>query len=437
PSHLICSIPVYTYHEGIFEIPTILVGLSIKKDSSRASFFSTFRRGILETAPIELEVVAMAKQDDPYPPLNGKEIFVEVIDTALYRGQIKLDLTITGLGDPLFYTPPKFGLEKVARIQLDEITEEITRFPNEQNNKKTFDYTINFLEEGEFEIHPEWVTWNTGQKSWDTIYAKPQKILVPSKVVNPLSKEEKVSVVEPEIPIPHDIIFVMDLSSSMLTQDFSPSRIGFIKERLKHFIKNETDLQRYGIVAFAGKTGIVCPLTPDVEIINQALDQIEIGKLPDGTSIGDGLMHSLEVLSHSKALRRTIVLLTDGDQNSGKFDPLFSAKVARQKWVRIVSLGVGTKNNEAMVPVSKKANGDYRYALAKNNKIDDEILRAITAKTNGTYLRVLEPSKFDENLKQVLNTRNGLIPMVESPIDERLLNIYFKRFQWRNEILIF
>lgn len=434
PSHLICSIPVYAYHEGKFEIPSFPMGLSIKKDSSRASFFYSFRTEMVETNPIELEVVAMTGQDNPYPPLNGKEIIFELIDTALYRGQIKLDLTITGLGDPLFYTPPKLGLEKVARIQLDEITEKIARYPNKQDNQKIFEYTINFLEEGEFEIHPEWITWNTEQKNWDTIYAKPLKIFVPSKAVSSVSKKEKISVVEPEIPIPHDIIFAIDLSSSMLTQDFSPSRIDFIKERLKHFIKNESDLQRYGIVAFAGETRIICPLTSEVEVINQAIDKIEIGKLEDGTSIGDGLIHSLEVLSHSRALRRTIVLLTDGVQNSGKFDLLLSAKVARQKGVRIVSLGVGTKNDEAMVPIRRKANGDYIYGLTKNNKIDDEILKTITTKTNGVYLRVLEPSTFDKYLKQALEFRILELPRTEfpSPIDERLLDIYFKRFQWRN-----
>ena len=90
-----------------------------------------------------------------------------------------------------------------------------------------------------------------------------------------------------------------------------------------------------------------------------------------------------------------------------------------------------------MVPIRRKANGDYIYGLSKNNKIDDEILRTITTKTNGNYLRVLEPSTFDENLKQVLDTRNEVIPRAESPIDKRLLDIYFKRFQRRNGKRIF
>ena len=191
-------------------------------------------------------------------------------------------------------------------------------------------------------------------------------------------------------------------------------------------------MQRYGIVGFAGETLVFCPLTSDIQYFTQALDKIQIGKLEVGTSIGDGLMHSLEVLSHSRAIQRTIVLLTDGIQNSGKFDPLFASTIASQKGVRIVSLGLNS-NEKAMAPFARKTNGGYIYKLSEGSKIDDASLLELTQKTNGIYLRVLQPTTFDQSLKQVLKTRNSEKLRTEPLVDQKLLDIYFERFRWQQQ----
>ncbi len=429
PSYILISTPIYAYHPGTFEIPPITMILNIQKDSVEQFFFKEYKKEVLETEPVKLEVYALNEEENPYPPVNGSKIKYKIIDSMLHQGKIYLDLTVSGSGDPIYFSPPSIGLEKVAKIQLDNVSEMISRSPKAGDNFRTFQYTISFLEKGEFEIHPKWVTWNTKMKNWDTLIAEPKTIIVPSKAAASFVEKEK-EVLPSPISIPHDIIFALDLSSSMLTQDFTPSRIAFIQERIKYFINNETDLQRYGIVGFAGETGILCPLTSDTQLLEEALDNIQIGKWNDGTAIGDGLMHSLEVLSYSKAIRRTIVLLTDGVQNSGKFDPFFAAGIASQQRVKIVSLGMST-NEKAMTPFSRKTNGDFTYQLSNKNKIDDETLLDVTQKTNGVYLRVLEPEKFDEYLKQVLETENKERPMTAPSIDQRLLDIYFQGFEWK------
>ncbi len=422
-SRIIFSKDIYAYHEGNFKFPQKKITISSRKSPEEDFFYA--KKEILETAPVELEVYALQDKKNPYPSVNGSNINFNMIDTALQSGILYLDISVEGKSDPMYFAKPYIGLEKVAKIELENTDEKFSRTAG-GNNEKTFQYKISFLEKGTFDIHPEWTTWNTEKKKWNTISADSRTITVASKATISSLKKQEVATKKQE-PIPHAIVFAVDLSSSMLTQDFKPSRMAFVKERLKHFFEKKTKLQQYAIVGFAGETRLLCPLTADVKSMTQSIDDIEIGKYVDGTAIGDGLMHSIKLLSQVKAPRKTIVLITDGIQNWGKFLPLFSSRIASQKGIRIVSLGIGSDKN-AMTPVSKKMNGEYVYALSGGSKIDESTLKTLTQNTNGNYLRVLDEMAFDDSLDQILKTKDNAIQYTFSPIDQKLLEIYFQKF---------
>lgn len=422
PSRVIFSQEIYAHHEGNFKFPQKEITISSYKDSKNYAYA---KKEMIEIAPTELEVYALDKEENSYPSVNGSSINFNIIDTALLSGILYLDVSVNGKSDPMYFAPPYIGLEKVAKIELENTEEKFSRIPGE-DNEKIFQYKISFLKKGTFNIRPEWTTWNTEKKKWTTISADSKTIMVSSKAVASNIKKKEPAIKNQE-PVAHAIVFAVDLSSSMLTQDFSPSRMAFVQERLNHFFENKSKLQKHAIVGFAGETKLLCSLTADVNALTQSIDEIQIGKYVDGTAIGDGLMHSIKVLSEVKASRKTIVLITDGVQNSGKFLPLFSSKVGAQEGICIVSLGIGSDKN-AMAPIRKKSNGEFVYAMSAGNKIDESTLKILTQNTNGTYLRVLNEMDFDDSLNQLLESKDKAIKNTTSPIDQKLLNIYFQNF---------
>src|SRR5690606_30726964 len=117
-----------------------------------------------------------------------------------------------------------------------------------------------------------------------------------------------------------DIMLCMDVSGSMLAQDFSPNRLEAMKRVAADFVdKRPTD--RIGLVIFAGESFTSSPITMDRATLKTQILNAETGYLADGTAIGDGLATSIERLKESKTESRVVILLTDGDDQGGLLDP--------------------------------------------------------------------------------------------------------------------
>ena len=152
-----------------------------------------------------------------------------------------------------------------------------------------------------------------------------------------------------------DIIMVMDLSSSMLAQDFKPDRLTVSKEMAKEFINKRT-YDRVGLVVFAGESFTQSPLTTDHRIVKEFLGTLESGMLEDGTAIGMGLASAVNRLKESESESKVVILLTDGVNNSGYIKPMTAAQIAKEIDVKVYTIGVGSMGN-AVSPISKKGNG--------------------------------------------------------------------------------
>jgi Ca-activated chloride channel family protein len=184
-----------------------------------------------------------------------------------------------------------------------------------------------------------------------------------------------------------DIIISMDISSSMLSEDFQPNRLVVSQQLAADFVESRT-YDRIGLTAFAGESFTKCPITTDHKIVKQFLAELECGKLQDGTAIGMGLASSVKALWKSKAKSKVIILLTDGENNSGDIKPLIAVEMAKAFNIKVYTIGVGSMG-EALTPIGRRADGSYPMGYARV-VIDENLLREIASKTDGKYFRATD-----------------------------------------------
>lgn len=197
-----------------------------------------------------------------------------------------------------------------------------------------------------------------------------------------------------------DIMMSMDLSSSMLAQDFAPDRLSVSKEVAKEFVDKRIH-DRVGLVAFAGESFTQCPLTTDHAIVKSFLSELDVGKLQDGTAIGMGLASAVNRLKDSEAKSKIIILLTDGVNNAGYIKPLTAAEIAKEFEVKVYTIGVGSEGT-ARSPISRRSDGRYEFGYSRV-EIDEDLLREISAMTGGKYYRAIDEESL-ENIYREIDT---------------------------------
>ncbi len=190
-----------------------------------------------------------------------------------------------------------------------------------------------------------------------------------------------------------DIVLVMDLSSSMLAQDFKPDRLEVSKRVASEFV-DKREYDRIGLAVFAGEAFTQCPLTTDHKVLKEFLANLDCGILRDGTAIGDGLATAVNRLKESEAKSKTVILLTDGDNNAGYVNPLMASEIAREFNVKVYTIGVGSRG-KAPAPVSRAADGRYIFGMA-TVKIDEELLMKISEETGGRYFRATNAQSLEQ-----------------------------------------
>jgi Ca-activated chloride channel family protein len=179
-----------------------------------------------------------------------------------------------------------------------------------------------------------------------------------------------------------DIAMVLDISGSMLAEDFKPNRLEAAKAVIDKFISARTT-DRIGLVIFSREAFTQCPLTIDYSVLRNLLGDIRTGMIEDGTAIGNGIANGINRLKDSDAESRVIILLTDGVNNAGEVDPISAAEIASTFGIRIYTIGVGTRG-EAPYPVQTPFGTRYQMVPVE---IDEAILKKIAEQTGGEYFR--------------------------------------------------
>ncbi len=198
-----------------------------------------------------------------------------------------------------------------------------------------------------------------------------------------------------------DIFMVMDLSSSMLAQDFKPDRLEVSKRVAAEFVDKRRH-DRIGLAVFAGEAFTQCPLTTDHGVVKGFLAELRCGILEDGTAIGMGLASAINRLKDSEAKSKVVILLTDGDNNAGYIKPVTAAEIAREFGVKVYTIGVGSQG-KALTPVSRRSDGEYIFGLA-TVQIDESLLRKIAEMTGGKYFRATS----EESLERIYRDIDAL-----------------------------
>ena len=200
-----------------------------------------------------------------------------------------------------------------------------------------------------------------------------------------------------------DIVIAIDVSGSMRCEDFRPqNRLFVAKAVAKEFLRGRTQ-DRIGLVAFAGRSELISPLTLDYEGLAALIDGIDFGQLPDGTAVGAAIAQGAQRLRQAKGKSKVLILLTDGINNAGAVDPVTAARLAAAVGVRIYTVGAGTLG-QAPYPIDDPIAG--RHYVWVRSEIDEESLRSVAAITHGRYFRATNA----ELLAQVFRDIDAMEP---------------------------
>ena len=189
-----------------------------------------------------------------------------------------------------------------------------------------------------------------------------------------------------------DIMLAVDVSTSMLAQDFKPNRVEALKEIAQGFIEKRPN-DNIGLAVFAGEAYTQCPLTTDQTVLMNLYNSVDCnmaanGIIDDGTAIGDGIMNAILRLKESQAKSKVIILLTDGVNNAGNISPQTAAEIAKKYGIRIYTIGIG---RNGMAPYPLPTGGTVMLPV----EIDEQAMTKISTETGGQYFRAQKNAELD------------------------------------------
>jgi Ca-activated chloride channel family protein len=200
-----------------------------------------------------------------------------------------------------------------------------------------------------------------------------------------------------------DIVVAMDLSLSMGSEDFQENgqrvnRLYIAQKVLKKFIEGRPN-DRIGLVAFSGKAYLVTPPTLDHDFLQQNVDRLNLDTIKEaGTAIGLGLSAALNRLRELDSKSRIVILMTDGQNNTGKVTPLTAADAAKALKVKVYTIGVGTRGLAPMPYPT--GNGGKIYQMEPVD-IDEAQLTEIANRTGGRYYRADTTETMERIYKEI------------------------------------
>ena len=192
-----------------------------------------------------------------------------------------------------------------------------------------------------------------------------------------------------------DIVVALDLSKSMLQEDFNPNRLENSKELLSKFISQRVN-DRMGLVIFGGDAYTKIPLTFDNSMLREVVEKIKVDDITSNnrTAIGMGVGVAINRLKESESKSKVIILMTDGENNYGELSPIDATKLAKELGIKIYTIGIGAyeRNVPSFFGVMRKV---------KNTELDENLLTKMAEETNGKYFRASDEKSFEEIFSEI------------------------------------
>jgi Ca-activated chloride channel homolog len=221
-----------------------------------------------------------------------------------------------------------------------------------------------------------------------------------SLVVMALAKPQLRGQPDPTTENGIDIVVALDVSTSMRAADFKPTdRMTVAKKVIADHVLSRTN-DRVGLVVFAGEVFTQAPLTHDHELLREVLAGVRTGVIADGTAIGDGLALSVARLQASEAKTKTVILVTDGDNNAGALAPLSALKLAVDEGVRVYSILCG-KGGKVPYPDGTDVFGQTHYTQV-DMPVNPELLKKIAKESGGLFYQATDSTSLSTSFQQAL-----------------------------------
>ncbi len=221
-----------------------------------------------------------------------------------------------------------------------------------------------------------------------------------------------------------NIILALDLSESMAALDFKKkgrviNRLEAVKGVVQDFVAGRSG-DRIGMVVFGSHAYTQLPLTRDYNTMVSVLDRLEIGAAGKRTAIGDAIGISLKRLADIESRSNVIILLTDGQSNTGQLKPETAAEIALHKGIKIYTIGVGSRGQAPFLIDDPLLGERYVYQQAD---IDEATLKQIAEKTGGRYFRA-------ENLKGLQDIYATIDAMETTTVKVDIFADYREIYPW-------
>ncbi len=190
-----------------------------------------------------------------------------------------------------------------------------------------------------------------------------------------------------------DVMVVLDVSKSMLTQDMVPNRLEAAKKAVLDWLQNE-DGDRVGVVIFAGEALVQVPLTMDLEAVSLVLSKADVDSVDrGGTDIGEGIKTAMAAFEKDDQSKRgkAILLITDGETTEGSSDVSQACQQAKEKNIPVLAVGIGTPQGKP-IPDGASFWGEalYKKDQAGNihiSHLDEGTLKKIADLTGGVFVQ--------------------------------------------------
>lgn len=429
---------LYPLMSGNFQLGggkfTCTVRKPIKKSKEKSTwdnFFEPFYKTLDRHLEINTQLITIRPlpENKPldYNHFCGSNLkVIASVNTNRIKAHIlfNYEITLSGKGNLKLATIPDINLP----LECKEVSHGVINY---QKKKKdgitgflTFRYTIMPEQTGSTSIPEQSFSYfDLDTKKYQTVTTNPISLTIEKKIPAPVSTIRPMPKTANERTEESNLMIVMDVSATMFARDLKPNRLESSVNATKKFLQQLKG--KAGIIIFSDDSKVKCPLRSNLKVVSDSMNKLIHSEMGDGTAIGFGLCNAILQLKKSNTTAKTIVLITDGENNTGSVSPKMAVRIAGSFGIKIFVIGVSGKDSAAEYPC-KTPTGIEISKLPVH--INESSLNEIATITGGKYFRADNDRSFDEIYKEIgilvpLKNNSGDADNIISQEDaERILN---------------
>jgi Ca-activated chloride channel family protein len=223
-----------------------------------------------------------------------------------------------------------------------------------------------------------------------------------------------------------DIVFAVDVSKSMLANDYSPNRLELTKNCLSEFAQNLKN-DRVGLIAFAGEAFLQCPITSNYKGFSLALNDLDVVSIPrGGTNIEAAIEAGIRSYVGAYSENKILIIITDGENTEGNISDALNKAIEEK--VRIYTIGIGSKEGKEITMHDYTGALTYirdKWGNIVKSRLMEEVLKDISLKTGGSYVRARQG---DIGISEMYNDKLSLLE--KDAVTQKKTKVFTEKFQY-------